>query len=123
MEDDYTGGDICIDGSTDCIGNNIVYGSRTDIPLKRKAPIKREQSQACLSYVEREGVRQSQSLDRVVGALILRMNVCLEITHNFFKVALCSTATIFLSSVPRTYSMFYIVLWIVVRLNEQKHLF
>ena len=33
MEDDYTGGDICIDGSTDCIGNDIVYGSRTDIPL------------------------------------------------------------------------------------------
>ena len=32
MEDDYTGGDICIDGSTDCIGNDIVYGSRTDIP-------------------------------------------------------------------------------------------
>ncbi len=31
MEDDYTGGDICIDGSTDCIGNDIVYGSRTDI--------------------------------------------------------------------------------------------
>ena len=28
MEDDYTGGDICIDGSTDCIGNDIVYGSR-----------------------------------------------------------------------------------------------
>ncbi len=33
MEDDYTGGDICIDGSTDCIGNDIVYGSRTDILL------------------------------------------------------------------------------------------
>ena len=59
MENDYTGGDICIDGSTDCIGNDIVYGSRTDIHLK-KAPIKREQSQACLSYVERKGVRQSQ---------------------------------------------------------------
>ena len=38
MEDDYTGGDICIDGSTDCIGNDIVYGSRTDIHLKKKAP-------------------------------------------------------------------------------------
>ena len=38
MEDDYTGGDICIDGSTDCIGNDIVYGSRTDIHLKNKAP-------------------------------------------------------------------------------------
>ena len=37
MEDDYTGGDICIDGSTDCIGNDIVYGSRTDIHLKKKA--------------------------------------------------------------------------------------
>ena len=36
MEDDYTGGDICIDGSTDCIGNDIVYGSRTDIHLKKK---------------------------------------------------------------------------------------
>ena len=36
MEDDYTGGDICIDGSTDCIGNDIVYGSRTDIHLKNK---------------------------------------------------------------------------------------
>ena len=36
MEDDYTGGDICIDGSTDCTGNDIVYGSRTDIPLKKK---------------------------------------------------------------------------------------
>ena len=70
MEDDYTGGDICIDGSTDCIGNDIVYGSRTYIHLK-KAPIKREQSQACLSYVEREGVRRSQSPDRVVGTLLL----------------------------------------------------
>ena len=38
MEDDYTGGDICIDGSTDCIGNDIVYGSRTDIHLNNKAP-------------------------------------------------------------------------------------
>ena len=38
MEDNYTGGDICIDGSTDCIGNDIVYGSRTDIHLKKKAP-------------------------------------------------------------------------------------
>ena len=37
MEDDYTGGDICIDGSTDCIGNDIVYGSRTDIHLKNEA--------------------------------------------------------------------------------------
>ncbi len=37
MEDDYTGGDICIDGSTDCIGNDIVYGSRTDIHLKKKS--------------------------------------------------------------------------------------
>ncbi len=37
MEDDYTGGDICIDGSTDCIGNDIVYGSRTDIHLKKIA--------------------------------------------------------------------------------------
>ena len=37
MEDDYTGGDICIDGSTDCTGNDIVYGSRTDIHLKKKA--------------------------------------------------------------------------------------
>ena len=37
MEDDYTGGDICIDGSTDCIGNDIVYGSRTHIHLKKKA--------------------------------------------------------------------------------------
>ena len=37
MEDDYTGGDICIDGSTDCTGNDIVYGSRTDIHLKNKA--------------------------------------------------------------------------------------
>ena len=37
MEDDYTGGDICIDGSTDCIGNDIVHGSRTDIHLKNKA--------------------------------------------------------------------------------------
>ena len=37
MEDDYTGGDICIDGSTDCIGNDIVYGSRTDIHLKNQA--------------------------------------------------------------------------------------
>ncbi len=36
MEDDYTDGDICIDGSTDCIGNDIVYGSRTDIHLKNK---------------------------------------------------------------------------------------
>ena len=36
MEDNYTGGDICIDGSTDCIGNDIVYGSRTDIHLKEK---------------------------------------------------------------------------------------
>ena len=36
MEDDYTGGDICIDGSTNCIGNDIVYGSRTDIHLKNK---------------------------------------------------------------------------------------
>ena len=36
MEDDYTGGDICIDGSTDCIGNDIVYGSRTYIHLKLK---------------------------------------------------------------------------------------
>ena len=36
-EDDYTGGDICIDGSTDCIGNDIVYGSRTDIHLKNQA--------------------------------------------------------------------------------------
>ena len=36
MEDDYTGGDICIDGSTDCTGNDIVYGSRTDIHLKNK---------------------------------------------------------------------------------------
>ena len=35
MEDNYTGGDICIDGSTDCIGNDIVYGSRTDIHLKK----------------------------------------------------------------------------------------
>ncbi len=34
--DDYTGGDICIDGSTDCIGNDIVYGSRTDIHLKNQ---------------------------------------------------------------------------------------
>ncbi len=34
MEDDYTGGDICIDCSTDCIGNDIVYGSRTDIHLR-----------------------------------------------------------------------------------------
>ena len=38
MEDNYTGGDICIDGSTDCTGNDIVYGSRTDIHLKKKAP-------------------------------------------------------------------------------------
>ena len=38
MEDDYTGGDICIDGSTDCIGNDIVYGSRTDIHLKKSKP-------------------------------------------------------------------------------------
>ncbi len=37
MEDDYTGGDICIDGSTDCTGNDIVYGSRTYIHLKKKA--------------------------------------------------------------------------------------
>ena len=37
MEDDYTGGDICIDGSTDCTGNYIVYGSRTDIHLKIQA--------------------------------------------------------------------------------------
>ena len=36
MEDNYTGGDICIDGSTDCIGNDIVYGSRTHIHLKKK---------------------------------------------------------------------------------------
>ena len=36
MEDNYTGGDICIDGSTDCTGNDIVYGSRTDIHLKNK---------------------------------------------------------------------------------------
>ncbi len=36
MEDNYTGGDICIDGSTDCIGNDIVHGSRTDIHLKNK---------------------------------------------------------------------------------------
>ena len=36
MENDYTGGDICIDGSTDCIGNDIVHGSRTDIHLKKK---------------------------------------------------------------------------------------
>ena len=38
MEDDYTGGDICIDGSTDCIGNDIMYGSRTDIHLKKLKP-------------------------------------------------------------------------------------
>ena len=38
MEDDYTGGDICIDGSTDCIGNDIVHGSRTDIHLKKESP-------------------------------------------------------------------------------------
>ncbi len=37
MEDDYTGGDICIDGSTDCFWNDIVYGSRTHIHLKKKA--------------------------------------------------------------------------------------
>jgi hypothetical protein len=37
MEDDYTGGDICIDGSTDCIGNDIVYGSRTlDVLITKK---------------------------------------------------------------------------------------
>ncbi len=36
MEDNYTGGDICIDGSTDCIGNDIVHGSRTHIHLKKK---------------------------------------------------------------------------------------
>ena len=71
MEDDYTGGDICIDGSTDCTGNDIVYGSRTDIHLK-KAPIKREQSQACLSYVEREGVRQSQKASTEWSGLELR---------------------------------------------------
>ena len=41
MEDDYTGGDICIDGSTDCTGNDIVYGSRTDIHLK-KEPLRLE---------------------------------------------------------------------------------
>ena len=35
MEDNYTGGDICIDGSTDCAWNDIVYGSRTDIHLKK----------------------------------------------------------------------------------------
>ena len=71
MEDNYTGGDICIDGSTDCTGNDIVYGSRTDIHLK-KAPIKREQSQACLSYVEREGVRQSQKASTEWSGLELR---------------------------------------------------
>ena len=38
MEDDYTGGDICIDGSTDCTGNDIVHGSRTDIHLKKSKP-------------------------------------------------------------------------------------
>ncbi len=38
MEDDYTGGDICIDGSTDCTGNDIVYGSRTHIHLKKSKP-------------------------------------------------------------------------------------
>ena len=36
MEDNYTGGDICIDGSTDCIGNDIVHGSRTHLHLKKK---------------------------------------------------------------------------------------
>ena len=39
MEDDYTGGDICIDGSTDCTGNDIVHGSRTDIHLKKASPV------------------------------------------------------------------------------------
>ena len=53
MEDDYTGGDICIDGSTDCIGNDIVYGSRTDI----------------------------QSLDRVVGALTALNPLTLDIAQ------------------------------------------
>ena len=80
-------------------------------------------SLSSLNFFNKKITSHEKSLDRVVEALILRMNVSLEITHNLLKVALCSTATIFLSSVPRTYSMFYIVLWIVVRLNEQKHLF
>jgi len=37
MEDGDTGYCINIDGSTDCIGNDIVYGSRTLIHLKKKA--------------------------------------------------------------------------------------
>ena len=57
MEDDYTGGDICIDGSTDCIGNDIVYGSRTDIHLKK------------------------ESLDRVVGALTSSNPLTLDIAQ------------------------------------------
>ena len=63
MEDDYTGGDICIDGSTDCIGNDIVYGSRTHIHLKNK-PLRLEglfielssetlSGDLCLSLLER----------------------------------------------------------------------
>ena len=85
MEDDYTGGDICIDGSTDCIGNDIVYGSRTDIHLK-KAPIKREQSQACLSYVEREGVRQSQKASTEWSGLIRSISFTSGGSFSFAKI-------------------------------------
>ena len=50
MEDDYTGGDICIDGSTDCIGNDIVYGSRTDIrALTALNPLTLDIAQASLA--------------------------------------------------------------------------
>ena len=38
MEDGDTGYCINIDGSTDCIGNDIVHGSRTDIHLKKLKP-------------------------------------------------------------------------------------
>ena len=58
MEDDYTGGDICIDGSTDCIGNDIVYGSRTDIHLKKLKP-RSEWSGLSFWETGRQGVRRS----------------------------------------------------------------
>ena len=53
-------------GTTSCMGHGPI-----DIHLK-KAPIKREQSQACLSYVEREGVRQSQKASTEWSGLELR---------------------------------------------------
>ena len=61
MEDDYTGGDICIDGSTDCIGNDIVYGPRTHIHLKKKASPNGE------VFFEVRGTRCEFSLSRSRG--------------------------------------------------------